>query len=263
MPIVTINPQFIKIKELKTPLSQVPCLNSSDIIIYTIYLPLFIDALPDLVFFLSPEERNRSERFHHKKDQNQFAICRSLLKLVLAAQTKVAIKDICIEYHLNKKPYLASHPWLHFNVSHSEDHAIIALSHREVGIDIESIPQNLDLDNLLPDIFTKNEILEIENAEDKKKAFYLLWTRKEALVKALGKGIDDDFKHSPSLDGQHNIDSIAFKTVKNWQIQSFDLTNHYLGAIAFESATPSPQNLTILSLPNTIKQLMTFATPKK
>lgn len=229
-------------------------LNSNEVIIYTIYFPNFIDLKSDLIQFLNDTELTRAGRFHRELDRNQFIIYRSILKFVLAAHTNLDIKNIHLEYHLNKKPYLASHPNLHFNISHSEDFAVIAISRDEVGIDIEYINKDFNFEELLPEIFNDNEILAIQNATNKKHAFYTSWTRKEAFVKALGKGIDEDFKDVPCLDGDHSIPALL-KTSANWQMYSFNLADHYLGAVAFESSPTISKNLVLFSIPNTMDSL--------
>ena len=252
---------FSNIKGIKLIPNKEYFLNVNDIIIYTIYLPNFIELKSDLAKFLNSTELNRAERFHKEIDRNRFIICRSILKFVLAAYTKVGVKNIFLDYHFNKKPYLASHPWLYFNISHSEDFAVIAVSLNKVGIDIEYIPEDFDFSNLLPDVFADNEILAIENANDKKYAFYTSWTRKEAFVKALGKGIDDDFKYIQCLDGQHDIDTALLKNTQNWQMYSFDLADHYLGAVAFEGLPAITTNLAIYTIPNTMKVLQEMDQP--
>jgi 4'-phosphopantetheinyl transferase len=165
------------------------------------------------------------------------------------------VKNIYLDYHFNKKPYLASHPWVCFNVSHSEDFAVIAISRNKIGIDIEYISEEFNFTNLISDVFNDNEVLAIQNAADKKQSFYTSWTRKEAFVKALGKGIDDDFKNIPCLDGQHYIDSTLLKINENWQVLSFELAEHYLGAVAFESLSTISKNLVLYTMPNTMKDL--------
>ena len=261
-----ISKQFIScsnIKDVQLISGKEYFLNSNDVIIYTIYLPDFINLKSDLEEFLDSTELDRAERFHKKLDRNRFIICRSILKFVLAAHTKLDVKDIYLDYHLNKKPYLASHPWLHFNISHSEDFAVIAISRNTVGIDIEYISEDFNFTNLLPNIFNEKEILGIQNAVNKKHAFYTLWTRKEAFVKALGKGIDDDFKFIPCLDGQHSIDSTLLKTTENWQMFSFDLADHYLGAVAFESLTTISKNPVLFAIPNTMESLLEMTQIRK
>lgn len=263
MPTSNLCISFSHFKEVELIPEKEFSLNDNDIIIYGIYLPHFIELKSDLAKFLNPSELERAYRFHKEIDKTRFIIYRSVLKFVLAAYTKLDLKNIVLDYYSNKKPYLASHPKLCFNISHSEDFAVIAISKNEVGIDIEYISENFDFTNLLSDVFTSNEISSIENADDKKHAFYTLWTRKEAFVKALGKGIDDDFKNIPCLDGQHNLDAVLLNTTTNWQVSSFDVSKHYLSAIAFENLSQISKNLILQTIPNSMKSLLDMTQKNK
>ena len=247
---------FINSEDYKSSTCNGYSVNTDDVIIYMLHLPEYIELTKDLVHFLNPEEQIRSERYHKEKDRNRFIIYRAILKIVLAAHSKSDLKNIHFDYQFNKKPFLASHPELHFNISHSEDFAVIAISQSKVGIDIEYSAKDFDFNNLLPDIFNDSEILDIQNAANKEYAFYTSWTRKEAFVKALGKGIDEDFKNIPCLNGLHSIDSALLKTAENWQVHGFDLAENYLGAIAFESSPTNSKNLVIRTLPKTVKELL-------
>ena len=91
-------------------------LTTNDIIIYTVYLPNFKHLNVDLAAFLNSSELNRAARFYKQIDRNRFTVYRSILKFILAAHTKMEVKDIYLNYDLNKKPYLASQPWLYFNI---------------------------------------------------------------------------------------------------------------------------------------------------
>lgn len=231
-------------------------LSTDDIIIYSIYLPDFIDLKPDLYLFLNSLEIKKAKRFYKEIDRSRFIIYRSILKLVLGAYTRLDVKNIYLDYDFNKKPYLASHPWLHFNISHSENFAAIAVSRKKVGIDIEYLAEDFKFSNLLPDIFNDNERLIIQNAADKKNTFYTLWTRKESFVKALGKGIDEDFKYIPSSEGLHNIDFKLIKNTQDWQVYSFELAENYLGAVTFEGLSSTSNKMELYVIPNTIKDLL-------
>jgi len=234
-------------------------LDSDDIIIYTIYLPNFNDLKSDLALYLNSIELKRVKRFYKEIDKDRFTIYRSILKLILAAYTKLNIKNIYLDYDFNKKPYLASHPWLHFNISHSEDYATIAVSRKKVGLDIEYMSKDFNFTSLLPDVFNDNETLIIQNASDKKNTFYTLWTRKEAFVKALGKGIDEDFKFIPSMDGEHILDFSLIKNSQNWQVRSFNLEADYLGAIAFEGLPTTAVNIQLYNVSHAILDLLEMA----
>ena len=125
-----------------------------------------------------------------------------------------------------------------------------------MGLDIEFLSKDFKFTNLLPDIFDDHERLMIQNADDKKTAFYTLWTRKEAFVKALGKGIDEDFKYIPCTDGQHNLEFKLIKNSQNWQVYSFDFAEHYLGAVSFEGLPTTSDNLLLYIIPDSMENLL-------
>lgn len=231
----------------------------SDITLIKIFLPEYEDIVEDLSLFLDSQEIDRAKRYYKKKDENRFIICRGLLKFVLSLHTQWNVCDIKIDYLNNKKPYLPSHPSLFFNVSHSEEYALIALSNTPIGVDIEHMNENYDFINSLPYIFDSNEVSFIRNAIDKKFAFYSLWTRKEAFLKALGKGIDDDFQRVPSMDGCHVLDPSFEQKNKNWNVQSFQLTNNYIVALAQEIKDSNYEKILIYTIPNTINDLRALA----
>jgi 4'-phosphopantetheinyl transferase len=89
---------------------------------------------------------------------------------------------------------------LHFNVSHSEDFAVIAISRDKSRVDIEFKSAILTM-VLSVLISLKIKLNFIENAANKTEAF--LYAMDSKLCKAVGKGIDEDFKNIPCLDGQH------------------------------------------------------------
>ncbi|GAA4973303.1 4'-phosphopantetheinyl transferase family protein [Algibacter aquimarinus] len=234
--------------------------NDSDIIIYKVNLADYYKMVNELSYFLNTEEINRAKRYHKEKDSSQFIICRSLLKIVLSLHTNLDIKQIKLAYRHNKKPYLASHPLLFFNVTHSEDFGLISLATRPVGVDIEFINPDYDFINLLEALFNTNEIDFIKNAKDKKHAFYCLWTRKEAFVKAIGKGIDDDFSKVPSLDGFHPLNIYVDENQKNWKTQGFEVSSNYMGAIAYEDIPSLSNKLSLYELPHELDDLLALIT---
>lgn len=247
---------FLEIKGVDFILEKGYSLDTDDIVIYSIYLPDFSEMKSDLSQFLNSVELKRVKRFFKEIDKDRFIIYRSILKLILAAYTKLNIKNIYLDYDFNKKPYLASHPWLHFNISHSEDYAVIAVSRKKVGLDIEYMSKDFNFTSMLPDVYNDNETQIIQNASDKKNTFYTLWTRKEAFVKALGKGIDEDFKYIPCLDGEHNLDFSLIKNSQNWQVRSFDLEDDYLGAIAYEGLATAAVTINLYNVSQNIFALL-------
>lgn len=89
------------------------------------------------------------------------------------------------ERDANFKPFIKK--WRHFNISHSGDLILFLLGQKRVGIDIEQV-KPLEYDPLLNN-FHPAEINFIETSKNKIRAFYEIWVRKEAFLKAVGIGI--------------------------------------------------------------------------
>ncbi|WP_047245796.1 4'-phosphopantetheinyl transferase family protein [Maribacter thermophilus] len=224
--------------------------NKSEIKLFKIKLSDFYDRSPDLEIYLDKVELQRSQKYHFKKDRNRFIICRSFLKLLLAEYTKLDISQIHIDIHQNKKPYLRSHPSVFFNVSHTNDYGLIAIGNNAVGIDVEKIDRENDFTETIPYIFNKNEVLALESATDKQKLFYKFWTRKEAIVKATGKGIEDDFRQIPSSEGHHLVTSQLLADITDLTVLSFDINEEYIGAVAYEGNHEDIVSLQFSPLPS-------------
>ena len=120
-------------------------------------------------------------------------------------------QNIDIAYSLFGKPYLPAKESLHFNISHSGDNALYAITnYYKIGIDLEYIDRNIDLDGLAFDIFSPLELTHWQKMMSYEKAdfFFKSWVCKEAFLKASGKGWlahqkDQIFKKPPLLIQKH------------------------------------------------------------
>lgn len=231
-------------------------LKDADVIIYTLFLPDYLNTIHVLNRFLSAQELARAQRYYHESDKNRFIICRGLLKLLLSFYTQLPVSKIELNYDNNKKPFLPSHPSVFFNVTHSKDHAIIAFSYYPVGVDVEYINYNYDILNNLDTIYNETEIASILKTKEKHTVFYKLWTRKEALVKAIGKGIDDDFPKVPSINGIHDIDTKLICTKENWNVADIKIASNYMAAVAFVNNKNRAKTVILANLPANIKDMI-------
>ncbi len=139
--------------------------------------------------FLSADEKLRAQKFSYVKHRNYFIAARGKLRQLLAQQLDA--DPVAIEFTYNEagKPQLVDNS-LQFNVSHTDHKAVIALTRQSsVGIDIEYRLRDLDLDGVASHLFTDAEQHYMQSAAQKRNTFFAIWTRKEALLKALGEGI--------------------------------------------------------------------------
>lgn len=74
-----------------------------------------------------------------------------------------------------------------FNLSHSGDWVLLALDSNEIGCDIEKV-QFVKYEDMGKFVFCENEMHRLKSSPDRAGAFFELWTKKEALLKCMGKG---------------------------------------------------------------------------
>jgi 4'-phosphopantetheinyl transferase len=144
---------------------------------------------------LDESERDRAERSRTDAFKRRQIVAQGALRQILARYTGMAPAAIRFERNAHGKPRLAgSAPdrgWA-FNVSHSEDQALIAIG-RDItlGIDLEVHRPNRDLEGLVRYCFAPEEQdywRSLPEAE-RSRTFFEVWTAKEAFVKAVGRGL--------------------------------------------------------------------------
>lgn len=123
-----------------------------------------------------------------------------LLVLKLYQQEGYGVKDFERNFkrNANNKPLIEG--WKSFNISHSGQMVIVALSDfsDEIGIDLEMIDHGTEVLSLLS-FFCDEEQRLITNDRNPHERFFEIWTRKEALLKATGVGIVDGLSHFSCL----------------------------------------------------------------
>lgn len=144
---------------------------------------------------LSADERSRAAAIVVPAVRRRFVRARATLRRILAGETGRAPHALAIDYGAHGKPRLPDHPGLHFNLSHSGGLAVIATSTiGEVGIDLEALRPRPGLLPVARRFFAAHEADAVEacDGEARSRAFLRLWTRKEAVLKASGRGIGVD-----------------------------------------------------------------------
>ncbi len=142
---------------------------------------------------LSPDERRRAERFAFDEPRRRFIRSRGLLRRALAGVLGGNAGEIPLVDDRLGKPRLADGSGdLRFNVSHSAGLWALALTRgREVGVDVEEVRLDRDLEGIAARFFSaaENGVLRSLPPADRAAAFYRCWTRKEAWLKARGFGL--------------------------------------------------------------------------
>ena len=142
---------------------------------------------------LSADELARAARFHRERDRRRFMVARAYLRRVLAAYTGMDDAQLTFCYSPYGKPNLQNaQADIHFNVSHSGNIAVIGItSGREIGVDIELIRDDVEIEQLARRFFSRLEFdtLSALAEESKIAAFFRTWTCKEAFLKGQGMGL--------------------------------------------------------------------------
>ena len=141
---------------------------------------------------LTASEQELAARFRFEKDAVHWRACRTALRMILGAALDSTPAELVLETGEFGKPALAApHGGLHFNLSHCRNLALVALcAEGPVGIDIEPADRGNSLLGCEASFCHPEEISGLPSDEELRGAALLdLWTRKEALLKALGTGM--------------------------------------------------------------------------
>lgn len=144
---------------------------------------------------LSENEKNKANEFQYLDDKLSFTKCRSILRSTLSKWLNCGPSEINIIHRENGKPYLEHSKVIEFNITHTKGLAAIAFSiDSEIGIDVENLNREINLDQVAKKVFTTSEqsLINGNNQNDKKKTFFRLWTSKESYLKSTGLGLRID-----------------------------------------------------------------------
>jgi len=172
-----------------------PELSVEEVHVWRAWLDAEESEVTRLRALLSDEERARADRFHFTKDRRHFTVARGLLRTLVARYTDRRPELVSFTYNAYGKPSLSTEDAgasLRFNLSHSKGLALYAFARgREVGVDVEFSREEFAGEEIAARFFSPAEVavLRALPAEEKTRAFFNCWTRKEAYIKAHGLGL--------------------------------------------------------------------------
>lgn len=190
---------------------------------------------------LSGDEVARADRFAFERDRNRFIVGRGRMREILARELGRAPAELVFAYSTHDKPSLVQSP-LRFNLSHSQALAALAASReREVGIDIEAVRPIED--NIAEQYFSPREVAALRALPKAEQlaAFYRCWTRKEAIVKAIGEGLSHplnsfDVSLGPAMPAVVERFEGEADAAGVWRLANFEPASGYAGAVACRTA---------------------------
>jgi 4'-phosphopantetheinyl transferase len=218
---------------------RMPPPGASEIHVWSASLLLASERVEALRDELADDEKARAERMHTYDLGRRFIVARALLRYLLVAYLPVGAPAPLFRYGDRGKPELADEAGLAFNVSHAEDTALYAFaSGRNVGIDIEATGRDVEIDGIARKVFSplECEALDALSPSARRDAFFRIWTRKEAYIKALGAGFGyptTSFTVSHCDDGDALIaDDGDPHAPRRWRVIALDARPGYAAALA-------------------------------
>ena len=179
---------------------------------------LVVPALNMLV----DDERDRAGRYRSDGAMRAFAISRASLRFLLGIYEDVPSDEIELSYGASGKPYASqAEAAVQFNVSHSHGLGLIAFTRGNgLGVDIEYCKVSTAIDVVAQTFFSPEEAQPLARMTggEKQRAFFNLWTRHEALVKATGTGL------------RYRVEEAAITDA--WSVADLEPAENYAGAIA-------------------------------
>ena len=205
---------------------------------------------------LDADERERSGRFHHEADRLRHVVSHGLLRTLVGLYLDRPAASLRFAAGQYGKPHLTGVDAgrLAHSLSHSGDLVLIAVARRgNVGVDVEHWAPRLagsDLDRLAASVFSAHECAALRglDAEAHRAAFYAVWTRKEAYLKATGTGIARGLAHF-DVSGERDAarllaDRLRAGAAERWTLHDVVPAAGYSGAVAFDTGASTLALLT-------------------
>ncbi len=209
-----------------------------------------------LELLLEDAERARASRFHFERDRRAYIAAHALLRAMLSTQVPRAPIEWRFSTNEYGKPEVvleAGDPPLRFNLSHGAGLVAVAvtLTH-DVGVDVEAVdPARLGQD-LAERTFASAEVelLCALTQEDQAEARFAIWTLKEAVIKAMGRGLSvplDAF--AISLDPLQILFSDVLDEVpERWLLRRMKPSPAHALALALRHPDPAAVSVGISSI---------------
>ncbi|OQK17073.1 hypothetical protein AU255_04015 [Methyloprofundus sedimenti] len=210
-------------------------------IYYASSVSSFAPGLADYQASLDKDELATAERFKFAELRERYIICHGILRQLLAERVTEAAADLRIEKTEFGKPFLPGTPDLSFNMSHSGDILAVAISWQcQLGVDVECYKPRNAWEGLVKKCFAPEEAdfwYSLDKAE-RSHAFYQFWVKKEAFVKAVGKGItlglDQCVVNPEDFTSFLRVPELACLADK-WRIYTLNLSENEFGAVVCDS----------------------------
>jgi len=189
---------------------------------------------------LSAEEQARARRFVQVHDQHSFTAAHGVLRLLLGAMLTAPPRSFRFAANEYGKPRLDPTRDVAFNMSHSGGIVLIGLARNlDIGVDVEALRTVHERDRIVARYFHPDEAADFARVHpaETQGAFFRCWSRKEAVVKALGVGMSLDlhrYRVTCTPGDVPQVLALEGETApeQSWSLIDLDLGSGHVGAVA-------------------------------
>lgn len=189
---------------------------------------------------LSGAERERAQRFRIERPRIAFVLTRGTLRSLLAHYQGGEPQAVRFRYQDQGKPFLEDDNNLFFNVSHTDGLALLAFAKgRRLGVDVEKVKPDTEVEKLAERFFSERECRDLRElkGDELRAAFFRVWTRKEAYIKATGEGLSlplDQFDVSIAAGDSNALRATRPDALEaeRWVVSDVTVQTGYAAAVA-------------------------------
>jgi 4'-phosphopantetheinyl transferase len=220
-----------------------PRLAGHDLHVWLAHVPALRGALDRFAAVLAPDEKERIARYRFPEHRERSQVARGLLRLLLSGYVAEDPAALSFRYNTHGKPDWAGEG-LHFNTSHSGDYVVLAFTRvGPVGVDIEQVRTDMARrDEIAQRHFAPGERAQLVALPEgqRTRAFFDLWTRKEAFVKARGDGLFSGLDQFETWLAEPRVLSVRGAPAVNWWMSDLPEVTGYSGAVVVQSTACVP-----------------------
>ena len=166
-----------------------------------------------LLSYVSDAKKQKLKRYRFPIDRKLSLYAELFVRQKAMEDPHITNDSITFSVNEYGKPYIQGYPDFQFNISHTHNALTVAFCDDEIGVDVERV-KSVDL-KISDRFFTSDEQAYIQHSENKDIAFCEIWTKKEAYIKYMGKGLSIPLTSFSVLD--ENVDSM----VSSFQVQGY------------------------------------------
>lgn len=194
--------------------------------------------------WLDESEHQRASRFYSSALADRWRVAHVALRDILGSAMGSDPSELRFTQEANGKPVLVTTRRIGFNLSHSGDLALVAVTAgAAVGVDVERVSEVPEMEGVAASHFAREEQHALWSAPESARlaVFFRIWTRKEAYVKATGVGIGpalSRFAVTAGTEAPRLLYAYDTPRLEEWSMHTIEVPEGYSAALCIADAAP-------------------------